>query len=385
MILRSPYLVGLGLLLFLLSACSSQGAWDLLAKAAEAPPPRRLSLSLANLAQSTALDNFPVLIRLTAANFFYSHCRADGLDLRFYAEDGVTPLPFEREEWKRNGSSYFWVKVPSLAPSSGDTKLWIYYGGDVNQDASNPPAVWSNGYLAVLHGAQRKDATTLITYYANSMGGTEASASGAPSPPSDIGNLAPIGDHGLHFGTTFKDGMEFSGASQFDNLANLSFELWIKDNSSASGGMIFYKGPSPTAPTPPGILSLSIEAGQTLRFVADYSISPLLADSPANMVSGTWTYIGLTWSDGGQPVLYRNSAPVAWSATSGPSGTRLSDAGKPLTLGNDDKPAVSPGNITADLDEVRISNVVRSADWIKASYLNESSDLLVFGQEEDQP
>ena len=97
---------------------------------------------------STALTDFPVLIRLSAQRnaFDYSKCKGD---LRFTDSDGNL-LSIEVDTWDATGESLVWVKVPSLDSS---TVINAYYGyqGDGNPPAVTASDVWSNGYVGVWH------------------------------------------------------------------------------------------------------------------------------------------------------------------------------------------------------------------------------------------
>ena len=51
-----------------------------------------------------------------------------GLDLRFMAEDGKTPLAFHIEKFDSMlNEAFVWVNVPGLNPSA-QTTIWLYYG-----------------------------------------------------------------------------------------------------------------------------------------------------------------------------------------------------------------------------------------------------------------
>ena len=65
---------------------------------------------------SGSLANFPVLVRLTAAEggFSYATASADGSDIRFTLADG-TILPSEVALWNPGGESQIWVSVPTLS------------------------------------------------------------------------------------------------------------------------------------------------------------------------------------------------------------------------------------------------------------------------------
>ena len=89
------------------------------------------------------LVNFPVLVDLSTnlPGFSYRQfASASGGDLRFADSSGVTPIPFEIDEWNTNGTSYVWVCVPSL--SSASNFIWAYWG---NPAATNVPACCTNG------------------------------------------------------------------------------------------------------------------------------------------------------------------------------------------------------------------------------------------------
>ena len=100
---------------------------------------------LATIGESTFAD-FPVLVRLPAeasAEFR----TADGSDLVVTDENG-TSLPFEVEAFDPAGTTFVWVKVPSLSAS---TELTVWFGGASNVD-NDPTAVWSR-YVGVWHYA----------------------------------------------------------------------------------------------------------------------------------------------------------------------------------------------------------------------------------------
>ena len=68
---------------------------------------------------TTALANFPVLVRLSTSRqpwFNPADCAANGADLRFTLSDG-TLLAHEIDTWDPAGESCVWVNVPSLSAS----------------------------------------------------------------------------------------------------------------------------------------------------------------------------------------------------------------------------------------------------------------------------
>ena len=87
-------------------------------------------ITVSGYAGETTLTDFPILVTLATdapAGFGHSLCAADGADIRFADGDGNL-VPHEIESWNPSGTSYIWVKVPSLAGTA--TALTMYFGAD---------------------------------------------------------------------------------------------------------------------------------------------------------------------------------------------------------------------------------------------------------------
>ncbi len=115
----------------------------------------RMKLVVSGYTRGEALLNFPVLIRFFTnppAFSYHQFASPTGGDLRFTAADGITPIPFEIDEWNTNGISIVWARVPQLG--STNDFIWGYWG---NPMATNLPAsstngaVWSADHLLVWH------------------------------------------------------------------------------------------------------------------------------------------------------------------------------------------------------------------------------------------
>lgn len=90
---------------------------------------------------SETLTNFPMLVRLDAANvpgFSYGQLAfANGADLRFTDSSGVE-LNYEIETWNPAGTSLVWVKVPSLAKGGS---IIVYWGNPTASATVAPNAL----------------------------------------------------------------------------------------------------------------------------------------------------------------------------------------------------------------------------------------------------
>ena len=315
---------------------------------------------------STPLTDFPVLVRLSAGlnDFKYSKCRiANGGDLRFADADGNL-LASEVDTWKENGTSLVWVKVPAL---NKDTRIKAYYG------CATPPAVtasdvWTNGYVGVWHlGAAndttQKDSTTNRLDFVCADG--------------DVGKVdlavssgAVGGAVGFNRDSTKKGGLSVSDSN--DVLAgsdDLTLEAWIypmqidtanrailsKRESSSSVTYYVYANKDRE-----GTPAISISKGPT-ESSAVYPAGK--TDAPP---LNSWTHMAFTriGSNGAKTMMEYLDGTNLLSVTAGTTGN-LYRGEFSVVLGNDKTTSGScfPGNI----DEVRISSVARSAEWIQAT------------------
>ena len=109
---------------------------------------------LATIGESTFAD-FPVLVRLPA-EVSEQLQSANGTDL-FFTDENDASLPFEVETFNPSGTTFVWVKVPSLSAS---TELTVWFGGTSNVD-NDPTAVWSR-YVGVWHFDADAAGTTTV-------------------------------------------------------------------------------------------------------------------------------------------------------------------------------------------------------------------------------
>ena len=65
------------------------------------------------------LTDYQVQVSLEAS-FPWSHVKSDGSDIRFTSSDGETELSYWIESWTTGTSATIWVKVPLVAPDSGN-------------------------------------------------------------------------------------------------------------------------------------------------------------------------------------------------------------------------------------------------------------------------
>ncbi|MBP7095110.1 MAG: hypothetical protein KBC36_03355 [Spirochaetia bacterium] len=161
------------------------------------------------------------------------------------------------------------------------------------------------------------------------------------------------------------------------NLGPFSFEAWIRDTRLAddAGRIIFSKQ----------AMQLSVQTAQTVKFKVDHDSNDLEIESSQlwPFDATVWVRIGFTWDGSGTAPaasFFRDENPSPPIASLAATGARDSDAESDFVIGNNfDVPLGSGKNLVADLDEIRISNVARSSDWMRAQYLSQLGSELSFG------
>ena len=313
------------------------------------------------------LTDFPVLVRLSPAlnGFNYSLCQAGGTDLRFADAEGNL-LPCEVDTWNENGESLVWVKVPSLSRA---TRITAYYGC-ANPPANMPSAVWSNGFVGVWHLGGTTlplvESSGVSTGFNESKGGETFGASGA------IGGAVDFTTGGRSGRLTAPDDDDLDGFSSF------TVELWSKQaegssdyqpyllTKTASGEFAYTFYQNKTTGKTNSVFYVFSDATNNGR--------KNIAGDSRNLVvpsMGVWNH---------QAIVRDIAARKSFSYLDGaaiPNGGKDLDAStemlnvcnssSPLYLGNatgNNPSAAFPGQI----DELRISNVARSADWVKATH-----------------
>ena len=325
---------------------------------------------------TTTLENFPVLVRVSDANgFFYSQFKDPaGGDLRFSDAEGNL-LASEIDTWNPSGESLVWVKVPLLNAS---TVITAHYGC-TTPDAVTASDVWSNGYLGVWHmgdtqvdgsgNAQILDSTgngATFVEDGNSCGNNTTGAAG------QIGNCVEFGT-GEGESNKGKGGMKCNSSTvRRAGTSALTVECWAWQDDhdhSGSGTMTnaFLVRETSNQPWTP-IYQLQelgdVNQWQNGKIVArfwDASKSQKTANPDSRPSRAVWNHYAATYGESIGRYLC-NGVSLGTCEV----GDLFSSENTTLFLGNISTSGTMawPGKI----DEVRISSVARSEDWLKATH-----------------
>lgn len=284
----------------------------------------------------TALQETAVLIRLHSGNFPQFLTLLDqGADLRFVDGDDQTPLRFHIERFDAVGQmAYVWVKVPAIAPQSDQGSLYLYFGNANSPPAEDVGRTFDVNTVAAFHFGEAAGLPLDSTSYKTPV----ASGKALPLPASLIGGGFTLsGTEPLVIGP--------APQLQVNPAAGWTFETWVRLNGLPVEPAYLLDLADPNG----GRLSLTLSAGGLEARMGD-----VVAASTAPLTTAEWHHVAVTVGPDALR-LFVDGAPVAAA-----QGVPPVLAG-PLYVGGSSR---GDGLLAADLDELRISNIGRSPDWI---------------------
>lgn len=312
-----------------------------------------------------ALTDFPVLVKLQSSFFDFGKAQVNGQDVRFTDPDGTTLLKYEIEKWNSaGGEAYIWVKIPSVA-SGSYTTFYMYYGNSSASDAQDPTNVWNNNYVLVLHleelgSGTRHDSTI------NHNDGTVYGASGlAKAAPGMIDGADNFTSSSAYINVTHSASLNYG--------TNATFEFWV--NPKVNSGASFSGG------LDKGALALYLMANNSQGIRLGKSTKGTILSSRSAVPINSWTYVAGSADVVGtaqRANIYFNGS-LDTQTLNGPF---VGENNTNHLLIGARGPAYPTEWLNGMLDEIRISNIPRSAAWIRATYHSECNSLLAYGTEE---
>lgn len=101
---------------------------------------------------TSEVQKLPVLVRLSFASIPPEHLSADGADVRVLNAEQTELVPHEIDTW--TGSvKVLWIRAPQVGPGRQEYRLWLYLGhsGPMVSPPLPPEEVWASSYQAVYH------------------------------------------------------------------------------------------------------------------------------------------------------------------------------------------------------------------------------------------
>jgi hypothetical protein len=329
---------------------------------------RTIRVDHAKISGTDPLANFPLLVKFENDSYLSAGTcgwikNSDGWDIIFTDDSGTPTVQYDHEIEMFVGAAgtlFAWVRIPSLS-ATAYTDLRMWYGNSGATDTSNPTGVWDCNYKGVWHlkedpsgtAPQMKDSTS------NANHGTTY---GAMTSDDQVSGTDKIGGS-LDFdgNNSEPDEVKFPDPI-IGNSAAWTITAWIQMGADTADQRTIYSEAHETAYN--GYSFLYVDDSN--NYVKYYS------DNSGEVISGT------TNVEDNQP---HHIAMVQRSKTD-----------RELFVDNvsQDSGTANPGTLTyntasigylraedwvADpfkgiIDEVRVSNVARSDEWIEAEYKN---------------
>jgi hypothetical protein len=323
---------------------------------------RRITIDNSNESLGGTADtlvDFPLLVKLTSNEIDYSKVQDQGQDLRFSTPSAPTiALSYEIEKWDESGTSYVWVKVPSITANSSTDYINMYYGNTQASAGQSVNATWNNNFRAVWHLKETSGSHFDSTSNANTSSSINVTQQGNAS--------------GISAGADAFNGLGNNvvvPASSSLNVTGdtLTLEAWIKLNSCGDYAAFLHKEQHYTVAmaTAGSNCSITYADGSTWSYATFGAYGNFPRD-------GNYHHLSVV-KNGGVVTIYLDGQVVIARSF----GSSVSSNNNPFYIASYNYERY----VNATFDEVRVSSNAQSSGWVLASYKSQGSGLASFGPE----
>ncbi len=297
----------------------------------------------ANLPATASIDNFPMLVRLDKDWFDFKKVKSNGDDIRFTDSRGL-PLAYQVEEWNPVlGSASIWVLIPHIAGNARQI-INMHWANSNAASKSDGKAVFneSSGYLSVWH---MDDPTK------DEVGTLQTIDSGTSAIRGMIGKARYFGkNRGISAGNKI--------TSYPTKASAHSSEAWFR--AERSNGKILAWGKDQNQ----GKVVMNFESPPHIKVGCFFSGADVSGKSSLPLAE--WIHVMHTYEEGDSRI-YINGVLDGVSKSKEEPLNISKPAGLWIGGWEDDY------DFLGEIDEVRISKVKRSADWVKLQYENQKA------------
>jgi len=295
----------------------------------------------ADLPATASEDGFPLLVRLNMESFDFGQAKPKGEDLRVASSSGA-PLSYQIEEWNAvGGLASIWVRVPTIKGNARQEIKMFWGKADANSESSGA-AVFneSNGYLSVWH---------MNEPVKDEVGTLESKDVGTTAGAGLIGSARHLaGKQGIFCGDKIPNYP--SGSSSHSSQA------WIR--AEQANCLVLAWGNEQAQ----GKVTMRVASPPQIQMECYFSGADVRGASRIRLAD--WVHVVHTYSKGNSRI-YLNGCLEGVNSTSN----------SPLAIKSPARMWIGGWynnfSFVGDLDEVRISKVVRSAEWVKLEYENQ--------------
>lgn len=329
----------------------------------------RVKITIDSTKVSSTLSNFPVLI--TEANLptsFFTNVKSDGTDIVFTLDTTTTTLDREVVNISTASSTLeAWVRIASL-PDSSDTDIYLYYG-NASANEANSTDTWNSDFRTVLH--LNEDPSGSAPQMQDSTSNNEDYTTSGSMTSDDLIDNGKIGKSLDLDGTN-----DFMTNEDATEPTDYTFAIWINPTNANSYGIFCRTTPSLCSSS--NYFSMNVLNSNVAEAHAFDGVGRVATGS-SNIPTSTWTYLVATGSENDSVKIYVDGLLEASTAIGViPDDPDRYEIGAGTNLAGNDFPGM--------LDEVHLSTVARSAQWIITSYNNQDSPSTFYsvGSEETE-
>lgn len=332
---------------------------------------QRVRLEIDRSGVTETLTDVPVLIALDTSHIDVAATAPEGIDLRFTlaGADCTVPVDHEISNWRPTGSSAVWVRVPQL-PAGQTTALYLYYENSAAPTIDLSAAVWSPSYVGVWHLEEEPT----VPIHDSSASGKHGTASGLAS--------ADLVD--CYIGRCFMldgidDHVRIPSADSPDVLSLtdvLTMEAWIRRRDPWTNNWQVIVARQVGSSSADGY-SMAIDINDPSKLSMRLSETGFTQGPGGEILVDTWHHVAATRNAAGDGVIY-----VDGQILDSVSGLipLLTDDNDVTIGGQENGPTTAVTEMfRGEIDEVRISNVAHSQEWIETQYRSMSGLLVTFG------
>jgi len=327
---------------------------------------KELTLNTSSIVTSGTLENATVLVRLHIGNFgYFLDASPKGEDIRFVADDDVTPLKYYIEKFDPvNEMAMIWVQIPTLAPNSNIQKIWMYYG--------NPVAVAADDRSGVLPVMD-----TLVYHFDKE--------SSAPQDSTAYANHSSLFTAQRFASSLIAGGVKFDGAGMFeiadtpslamDPAKGWSISAWVKIDKPQQSTIFSRRFVNDK-------LQLAIDGDSLYVRLEDEAGNVVETAHNTTLMAGAWHHVALV-VEGNKLGLFLDGMETSYIETAIPEMTG------PITVGMDVRVSAdtsAQSGFIGEMDELRIAKTALTEDMIRLAVKGEGpgATVLVYGEDGQQ-
>ncbi|MFX0211093.1 MAG: DUF2341 domain-containing protein, partial [Candidatus Hodarchaeota archaeon] len=313
------------------------------------------------------LTDFPVLIDIYDHDL-QNEAQTSGNDILFTDSFGYI-LDHEIEQYSRiynSTHSHLVAWVKTNLSSTQDTIISMYYGNPTVSSQENPERVWDNNYVGVWHlsesNGNAKDSTSYKaagTPYSSVSQGVQGSIASA----SDFAGVANYNN---------RIDMENQEHLDFNDLDDFSIEFWLYLDSYGANDYQFFVIKREETYFGSGYgIGLNCTSG-TIGLGGSDAADTFEVHGGTSIVEDAWYHVVAVWdqSSASSTTIYLNGFEDKDFTVGTISNVNSLSNSQPFKLGHYFMDGYHYP-LNGMIDEIRVSNSVRSSAWVNTSYTNQ--------------